>query len=161
RLHKTRSYVTPLIREIAGQPQMVLSGSFHIASLDPRDGSPKWTISGPAEQYVASMVYDGKYFFMVAGYPTYHVMAIRPDGAGDVTATHVAWHVKNASCYVPSPAVIGDYLFVAEDRGVGSCFECATGQRLWQARMGTHYSASLIAAGGLAYFTADDGVTKV
>lgn len=161
RAHKTRSYATPLIREIDGEPQMVFAGSMHIASLDPRDGSSRWTIEGPAEQFVASMVYDGRQFYMVAGFPTYHVMAIRPDGAGDVTSTHVAWHVTNVSCYVPSPVLVGERLFVADDRGTANCFDTATGKRLWQTRLGTHYSASLVTAAGLVYFTADDGVTKI
>ncbi|MBI3467872.1 MAG: PQQ-binding-like beta-propeller repeat protein [Planctomycetes bacterium] len=161
RLHQTRSYVTPIIRDIAGRTQMVLSGSKHIASYDPRDGSQHWMISGPTEQYVASMVYDGKRFFMAAGFPTYHVMAIRPDGAGEVTDTHVEWHSTGAKCYVPSPVVVGKYLLVADDRGTGNCFDAATGERLWQARLGRAYGSSLVTAGGLVYFLADDGVTKV
>ncbi|HTI50340.1 MAG TPA: PQQ-binding-like beta-propeller repeat protein [Planctomycetaceae bacterium] len=161
RAHKTRSYVTPLIREIDGRPQMVLSGSYHIAGLDPRDGAPLWTVEGPAEQFVASMVYDGRQFYMVAGFPTHHAMAIRPDGMGDVTKTHVAWHVTNVSCYVPSPVVVGEYLVVADDRGTANCFDTASGKRLWQTRLGSHYSASLVTAGGRVYFTADDGVTRI
>lgn len=161
RKHKTRSYVTPLIRKINGRTQMVLSGSMCITSLDPSNGSRHWTIEGPTEQFVASMVFDGKHFFMAAGYPTYHVMAIRPDGRGDVTDTHVTWHAKNARCYVPSPVLANGHLFVADDRGTANCFNAATGQRLWQARLGKHYSASLMSAGGLAYLLADDGVMKI
>ncbi|MFN0053666.1 MAG: PQQ-binding-like beta-propeller repeat protein [Planctomycetales bacterium] len=161
RAHKTRSYVTPLVRHIDGQPHLVFSGSKHIVSLDPRDGTPHWTIDGPTEQFVASMVFDGRHYYMAAGFPTYHVMAIRPDGRGDVTQSHVAWHVTNVSCYVPSPVVIGDYLLVADDRGTANCFDTATGQRHWQVRLGSHYSASLLAAGGRGYFLADDGVAKL
>jgi outer membrane protein assembly factor BamB len=161
RRHKTRSYVTPIIRQIDGRTQMVFSGSKSVVSLDPRDGSSHWRVEGPTEQFVASMVYDGKLFYMTAGFPTYHVMGIRPDGRGDVTDTHVVWHVKNARAYVPSPVVVDEYLLVADDRGTANCFDTATGRRLWQARMGKHYSASLVTAGGLVYFLADDGVTKV
>jgi outer membrane protein assembly factor BamB len=159
--HKTRSYVTPIIREIDGRTQMVLSGDQSIVSLDPRDGSRLWTIDGPTEQFVASMVYGDGLFFMAAGFPTYHVMAIRPDGHGNVTDTHVAWHATNAKCYVPSPVLIGDYLLVADDRGTANCFLAKSGERLWQERLGSHFSASLVAASGLAYLIADDGQTKV
>jgi outer membrane protein assembly factor BamB len=159
--HKIRSYVTPIIREIGGRTQMVFSGSNHIISLDPSDGSRHWKIEGPTEQYVASMVYDGRLFFMAAGFPTYHVLGIRPDGSGDVTETHVAWHSTAAKCYVPSPVVVGDYLVVADDRGTANCFDATTGERLWQERLGSHFSASLVTANGLVYLTADDGQTKV
>ncbi|MFV1968084.1 MAG: PQQ-binding-like beta-propeller repeat protein [Pirellulaceae bacterium] len=161
REHKTRSYVVPIIREIEGRTQMVFSGSRCIVSLDPRDGSRHWKIDGPTEQYVASLVCDGKMFYMTAGFPTYHVMGIRPGGIGNVTDTHVAWHVTNARCYVPSPVVVGGYLFIADDRGTANCFEASTGRRLWQERLGKHYSASLVTARGYVFFLADDGIMKI
>ncbi len=159
--HKTRSYVTPIIRQIDGRTQMVFSGSKCIVSLDPNSGSPHWTIDGPTEQFVASMVFDGKLLFMAAGFPTYHVLGIRPDGQGNVTDTHIAWHATNVRCYVPSPVVAGEYLLVADDRGTANCFAAATGQRLWQERLGSQFHASLVTAEGLVYFVADDGVAKV
>lgn len=161
REHKTRSYVTPIIREIDGRTQMVFSGSKCIVSLDPHDGSRHWIIEGPTEQFVASMVCDGRLFFMAAGFPTYHVMGIRPDGRGDVTETHVAWQTIEAKCYVPSPVVAHGYLIVADDRGTANCFATDSGKRLWQERLGSHFSASLVTAGGLVYLVADDGLTKV
>jgi outer membrane protein assembly factor BamB len=161
RAHGIRSYVTPLIRDIDGRTQMILSGSKHIISLDPRDGSQHWKIEGPTEQFVASMVFDGKLLFMTCGFPTYHVMGIRPDGKGDVTETHVAWHETSAKCYVPSPVVCGEHLIVADDRGTANCFVAATGERLWQERLGDHFSNSLVTAGGLVYLVADNSPTKV
>ncbi|MBC8868993.1 MAG: PQQ-binding-like beta-propeller repeat protein [Planctomycetes bacterium] len=161
REHKTRSYVPPIIREIDGRSQMVLSGSLCVASYDPDDGSRHWKIDGPTQQYVASMVYDGKLLYMTAGFPTYHVMGIRPDGSGNVTDTHVAWHVTDARCYVPSPVVVDGYLLIADDRGTANCYEAATGRQLWKERLGKHFSASLLTAEGLVYFLADDGVMKI
>lgn len=159
--HGIRSYVTPIVREIEGRTQLILSGSKHIASLDPASGKEHWRIEGPTEQFVASMVYDGKLLFMAAGFPTYHVMGIRPGGSGDVTDSHVAWHETNAQCYVPSPVVTGGYLVVADDRGTANCYDAASGERLWQERLGKHFSASLITAGGLVYVIADDGKTAI
>ena len=156
-----RSYVTPIIRRINGRTEMVFSGSKHIISLNPLNGTKHWSIEGPAEQFVASMVYDGNLFYMAAGFPTYHVMAIRPEGKGDVTDTHVVWHSKEARCYVPSPVLVGNYLLVADDQGSAHCFDKTNGKHLWRTRMGRHYHSSLVTAGGLAYFLDDDGVMKV
>ena len=161
RKHHTRSYVTPLIRTVKGRQQMVFSGSRSIISLSPDDGSTIWEIDGPTEQFVASMVYNGELFFMAAGYPTYHVMAIRPEGRGNVTQTHVAWHARNAACYVPSPIVVDNRLLVADDRGTANCYDATTGKRLWKSRLGKHFSASLISGAGLVVFLADDGVAKL
>jgi len=161
RQHGIRSYVTPIIREIAGRTQMVMSGSQHIASFDPHDGSYHWEMYGPTEQFVASIVYDGNLFFMTCGFPDYHVMGIRPDGDGEVTESQLAWHQTTARCYVPSPVVLDGYLLVADDRGTANCFDAKTGDVLWKERCGSHYSASLVHANGLAYLLADDGITKI
>ena len=161
RKHQTRSYVTPLLREIGGQPHLVFSGSKQITSLDPRDGSTWWTIEGPTEQFVASMVYDGEKFYMTAGFPTHHVMGIRPNGRGDVTDTHVAWHSTEAKSYVPSPVVVDRYLLIADDRGIAHCFDTRSGERHWRERLGRHYHASLVTVAGHVFFIDDDGICQV
>lgn len=161
RENKTRSYSTPLIRQIDGRTQMILSGSKCVASYDPRDGSRHWIVDGPTEQFVASVVYNGKLLFLTAGFPELHMMAVRPDGSGNVTDTHIAWRTKKGAGYVPSPIAVGDYFLAISDGGVASCFEADSGERAWMERLGTHYSSSLLAADGLVYFTSDEGNTKI
>jgi len=161
REHGIRSYVTPIIRESAGRTQLVMSGSQHVASFDPLSGSEFWKHEGPTEQFVASPVFDGERFIFVGGFPDYYVLALRGDGAGDITQTHVAWQSTEARCYVPSPVLVGDRLLVANDEGIAHCFDATTGEHMWKARLGRHYSASLLSANGRAYFLDDDGVMKV
>ncbi len=161
RENHTRSYCTPIIREIAGRTQMILSGNKCIASYDPHDGQRHWIIDGPTEQFVASMVFNGDLLFMTAGFPQHHMLAIRPDGQGNVTSTHIAWRTEKGASYVPSPIAAGDYFLVVSDGGIASCFAATTGERLWMERLGPHYSTSLVSSGGLVYFLADSGVTKV
>jgi len=161
RENKTRSYSTPIIRTIDGRTQMILSGNKCVASYDPHDGSRHWIIDGPTEQFVASVVFNGKLLFLTAGFPELHMMAIRPDGSGNVTDTHIAWRTRKAAGYVPSPIAAGDYFLAVSDGGVASCFEAATGERSWMERLGTHYSSSLVSAGGFVYFTSDEGHTTI
>jgi hypothetical protein len=162
RKHKTRSYATPIIREIDGRTQMILAGSKCVVSYDPHDGSQHWEIDGPTEQFVASLVYNGKYVFLTAGFPERHILAIKPDGHGNVTDTNIVWRTTKNCSYVPSPIVVGDkYFLVAADDGISSCYDADSGERLWVERMAPHYSASLVTAGGLVYFLADNGVCKI
>ena len=161
RENKTRSYSTPIIRQIDGRTQMILSGNKCVASFDPRSGERHWIIDGPTEQFVASMVYNGRLLFLTAGFPDLHMLAIRPDGHGNVTDSHIAWRTTKGASYVPSPIAAGDYFLVVADGGVATCFDADQGTPFWTHRLGPHFSASLVSAGGLVYFLADDGTMSV
>ncbi len=162
RPNKTRSYCVPLIRELAGRPQMVLSGTKCVASYDPRDGGEIWMIDGPTEQFVASLVHHEKtgLLFMTGGFPEHHILAIRPDGSGNVTDTHIAWRTNQGVAYVPSPVVAEDFFFSVSDSGVAHCFEAATGQIHWTERVREHH-ASLAVADGRVYLINDFGTMRV
>ncbi len=161
RPNRTRSYCPPIVRRIEGRNQMILSGSLCVASYDPDTGKQHWIIDGPTEQFVASLVYNGELLFMTCGFPDRFVQAIRPDGAGNVTKTHVAWQLEKDCAYVPSPIAIGPYFLGVSDTGAATCYEAATGEILWRERLGPHFSASLVAANGLAYFLSDKGVMTI
>ncbi|MEX0792997.1 MAG: PQQ-binding-like beta-propeller repeat protein [Pirellulaceae bacterium] len=161
RENKTRSYSTPIIREIDGRTQMILSGNMCVASYDPADGSRHWIVDGPTEQFVASVVYNGELIFMTCGFPDKLMQAIRPDGKGNVTDTHVVWESRESASYVPSPVAVGDYFLLVADNGIASQYKASTGKRIWRERLGGGHSASLITAGGLVYFTSDTGTTTV
>ncbi|MEX0716136.1 MAG: PQQ-binding-like beta-propeller repeat protein [Planctomycetaceae bacterium] len=162
RENRTRSYCTPIIREVGGRTRMMLSGSLCVASYDPRTGERQWIIDGPTEQFVASCVYSHGLLFVTGGYPDRHILAIDPDAQGNVTKTHVRWrHAREGVSYVPSPIVVGDWFFITSDNGIGSCFDAKTGELQWRERMARHYSGSPVAADGHVYFTDDDGITKV
>jgi outer membrane protein assembly factor BamB len=163
RENKTRSYCVPLLRDLAGRAQMVLSGDKCIASYDPNNGSRHWLIDGPTDQFVASPVYNAKagLLFVTGGFPDHHILAIKPDGSGNLTQSDkIVWRTNKGVAYVPSPIAEGDYFLVVSDSGVAHCFEAATGRIAWQERLGEHH-ASLVSADGLVYFLNDNGVMNV
>lgn len=161
RPNRIRSYCPPLITEAGGKMQMVLTGCLTVASYDPDTGKQHWLINGPTEQFVASMIYHKDMFFLTAGFPTYHVMGIKPDGTGNVTKTHVAWHEEKGAGYVPSPVAYSDHIFLVHDDGRASCREALTGKLEWLERLGKHHSASPVQAEGRLYYVDDDGMTWV
>lgn len=161
RPNKTRSYCVPLIREMAGRMQMVLSGTMCVASYDPHTGKQLWIIDGPTEQFVASLVFSEKtgLLYMTGGFPEHHLLAIRPDGSGNVTNTHIVWRTNKGVAYVPSPIIEGDHLLIVSDSGVAHCFDAKTGDILWEERLREHH-ASLSSAEGRVYFINDFGVLR-
>jgi outer membrane protein assembly factor BamB len=158
----TRSYCAPLVRDMAGRPQMVLAGDKCVASFDPDTGRRLWVIDGPTEQFVASPVYSERCGFVLitGGFPDHHILAIRPDGAGNVTQTHIAWRTTRGAAYVPSPIIEGEYFLVISDSGVAHSFAVKTGDLLWTERLGEQH-ASLVSAEGRIYFLNDKGIMNV
>jgi hypothetical protein len=163
RPNKTRSYCAPLIRTIDGKDQMVLSGSKCITSYDPASGKQLWIIDGPTDQFVASPVFHEKarLFFFTGGFPDHHLLAVRPDSAGNITNTdRIVWHSTRGVAYVPSPIAVGDWFFITDDRGFAHCFEAKSGAEQWEQRFGRQH-ASLVSASGFVYFLNDQGVCHV
>jgi outer membrane protein assembly factor BamB len=162
RPNKTRSYCVPLIRDMAGKTQMVLSGSKCVTSYDPDTGKLIWIIDGPTEQFVASLVYHEKtgLLYMTGGFPEHHILAIKPDGLGNVTETHIEWRTNKGVGYVPSPICEGPYFLSMSDSGVAHCFDAKTGEIFWEERMREHH-ASLASAEGKVYYINDFGTLRV
>jgi len=122
----------------------------------------RWIIDGPTEQFVASPVYHepSGLVLITGGFPDHHILAIRPDGTGNVTQTHIVWRTTQGAAYVPSPIIEGDYFLVVSDGGVAHCFEAKTGKLQWKERLGEEH-ASVVSAEGRVYFLNDKGVMNV
>lgn len=156
------SYSTPIFREIAGKMQMIFCGNRGTAGYNPDDGSRFWVVDGPSEEFCASPVYSERagLIFISSSWPERHLLAIKPDGKGNVTETHVAWRTKEGAYYVPSPVCVGDYLLTTMTSGQVYCFEAATGKVLWTQNLGKQYPSPVL-ANGLVYLPNDEGVITV
>ncbi len=153
-------FSTPLVFPAAGREQMVIPGSQWIVSYEPQTGREIWRVDdgtgfsgAPRPLYGNGMVYicTGNN----GGRP--HLLAIRVDGQGDVTRTHVAWKVTAQIPMVPSPLLVGKELFVLSDEGMMVCLDALTGQPLGRQRVGGMHMASPICAEGRIYTFAQDG----
>jgi outer membrane protein assembly factor BamB len=162
RSHQGISYSAPLIRQMAGRTQLIQCGDRCVASFDPETGKQLWTVDGPSQEFVATPVYSEKagLVFVSSSWPKQILLAIRPDGNGDVTDTHVVWRDNKGAPYVPSLVVAGDFLLSVSTAGVAFCYEAATGKVLWQENLGRHH-ASPVLVGGLVFFINDNGTVNV
>lgn len=91
-------------------------------------------------------------------------LAVRPDGSGDVTSTHVVWRQNRGLPYVPTPLCYEGRFFLVRNGGLVSCFEAQTGRSLYLEEridvMGDYY-ASPVAAGGKIAVASQPGVVAV
>lgn len=93
------------------------------------------------------------------------LLAIKPGGHGDVTATHVVWKFERGLPYVPSPLYYDGRLYLVKDGGMVSCFDAETGHpRYTQERLdalGSYYASPVAADGRLYFFSVDGKATVV
>jgi outer membrane protein assembly factor BamB len=156
------SFSTPIIRKMAGKMQMIFCGNREIAGYNPNDGTKYWFVTGPSEDFCSSPVYNEKTGLVLvsSAWPIRTLVAVKPDGNGDVTTSKVVWQTRKGAYYVPSPVCTADYLFTTMTTGQVHCLDVATGNTLWIEDMGTQYSSPIL-ANGLVYMPNDNGVITV
>lgn len=158
-----KAYSTPIaVTDKLGREQLICMASQYMVSYDPKSGDEIWRCyHGKGFSVVPRPVYsDGKVYFST-GFGKPELWAVRIDGKGDVTDTHVAWRVKKSIPAKPSPIVHDGLIYVMADNGVASCLNAETGKEVWKKRIGGDYSASPLLAGGHLYFGSHDGKVTV
>jgi hypothetical protein len=89
----------------------------------------------------------------------YQLLALRPDGSGDVTRTGELWRVDGDMPDITSPVTDGARLFTLTSDGRLSCFDAATGAGAWKASVesGGEFQASPSLAGGVLLLVSTAG----
>jgi outer membrane protein assembly factor BamB len=157
-----QAYSTPLVIRVGNQDQVVSIGAYRAAAYDPQTGKEIWRVSyGSGFSNVPRPVYGHGLAYIATGFQDPSLLAVRVDGTGDVTRTHVAWVLDRSVPHTPSPLLVGDELYIVSDIGIATCLDAKTGTVHWQARLGGNYSASPVFADGRIYFQNEEGVTTV
>jgi outer membrane protein assembly factor BamB len=156
---------TPIAIRAGDRDEIIVSSSRRIEAVDPATGNILWFSAGNTFEVIPMPVAGHGLVYCSSGRagPTF---AVRPGGSGDVTASHVVWSTPKGSSFVPSPLLLGDYLYTVNDMAsIVTCHHAKTGEAIGQIRLGDAkregFSASPVAVEGRIYFTNDDGETFV
>ncbi|MBN1420323.1 MAG: PQQ-binding-like beta-propeller repeat protein [Planctomycetes bacterium] len=149
------SWSTPLAFCAAGRDQIVACGDPWVIAYDPANGAELWRASVLGGEVVPSPIVAGG--VVIAASVGGAVAAIRPDGSGDVTATHVVWRHEENLPGIPTPVSDGDLVFTIDTSGYVTCLDAKDGGTLWEDELRTSFQASPVIAGGLVYFLSDRG----
>lgn len=153
-----QAYSTPLVIRVGDRDQLVSVGAFRTAAYDPLTGKEIWRVSyDDGFSNVPRPVYGHGLVFIVTGFQQPAVIAVKPDGTGDVTRTHIAWTLRRGAPLTPSPLLVGDELYLLTDAGIATCLDARTGTVHWQMRLGGTYSASPVFADQRIYFLGEHG----
>jgi outer membrane protein assembly factor BamB len=157
-----QAYTTPLAISVGGRDQIVSVGARRATAYDPANGKEIWRVSyDDGFSNVPRPVFGHGLVYITTGFHQPALMAVRPDGSGDVTRTHVAWTIKRGVPLTPSPLLVDNELYFVSDAGIASCVDARTGEFRWQQRLGGAFSASPVFAAGRIYFLSEQGATVV
>lgn len=154
---KKFAFSTPLLITVNGKQQVVSPAAGAVCSYDPVSGQEIWRVRHDGYSVVPRPVFGHGLVFVSSGYERPVLLAIRPDGQGDVTDSHVAWKVEKGAPLTPSPLLVGDELYLIADNGIASCLDAKTGKVHWQQRLAGNFSASPLHAAGKIYVQSEDG----
>ena len=158
----SQAYSTPIAIRVGERDQIVNVSAFRTTGHDPQTGEEIWRVGYPnGFSNVPRPVYGNGLVYLSTGFQSPTLLAVRADGTGDVTRSHVAWRLSRGAPLTPSPILVGNELYLVTDFGIGTCVDALTGDLHWQQRLGGNHSASPVFAGGRIYFQNEEGVTTV
>lgn len=157
-----KAFGTPRVLSIDGHPQLISPAAAATTAYHPQTGEELWRVYHGGMNVTAPPLAGLGKVFLCTGDGGLGLLAVRPDGHGDVTRTHIDWSTTRGVPSRSSPILVDDLLTMAHnDSGIVTCVEGKTGKTVWQGRLGGRYFASPIHAGGYLYFFDDSGTSHV
>ena len=151
------SYGTPVVADVGGRSQLLISGGRNVAGYDPQSGNELWTTDASWRVACGTMIWHPTKPIVYAsgGYPSKQTLAVKADGTG-----RVLWQNK-IKCYEQSLILVDGCVYGHAEGGILYCWDALDGTELWRERLGGAESASPVFAAGKIYFTNESGTTWV
>jgi outer membrane protein assembly factor BamB len=158
---RRKAHSTPLIVKAHDKFQMLSAGAKAAYAYDPRTGKELWRVRYADWSVAPRPVFDNGLAYIVTGLTKAEMWAVKTDGEGDVTDSHVQWKIKTHVGKYASPILVDGLIYTAADESFISCLDAATGNLVWTERLGGSYEASPIYADGRLYFFNQQGGATV
>ena len=150
------SWTSPIVVKIGNRYQLITCGNPWVISYNPADGAELWRAKCLGGDIAPSSIYANGYIFAIEPYTK--LVAIRPDGQGDVTQTHIAWSVDDGTPDICSPVSNDELIFLLTSEGMLNCYKVADGTKLWQEDLRENFMASPSLVGNYVYLLSEKGI---
>lgn len=160
------SWSTPVINATKDRTELVANGGHYIRGYDPLTGKELWRFAdGDTQVKMQAPQISHGLIYITGGYPAGRPMyAFRSGANGDIslkqgqeTNDFLAWSSSKGSPYTPTPIVYDGLFYACADNGVLTAYDALTGERIYQERLPSSFSASPVAADGKLYLASEDG----
>jgi len=162
-----KAYTTPLIINVNRKDIMISNGSAMCAAYDPETGKEIWRIVRGEDSTIAMPFYEDEtvYFhtsFITEGINKFaELMAVDPEGSGDIAATNIKWRLETPILQLSTPVIKDGLIYTVDTKNVMMCLDAKSGEEKWSKRLRGKYNSSPIIADGNIYFSSTNGETTV
>lgn len=130
------SYSVPVV---TGDGTLVFTNWQHgFTAVDPKSGKVLSDVSvfnlKKKERAISSPVMAGKLIIGTCGFTNEpkHAVAMKLENG----KLEEVWRIERSVPHIPCPIVVGERVFLWEDKGIGTCLNHQTGEVIWRARIG-------------------------
>ena len=155
----TKAYITPLILNVRGRDQLISNGSAVCIAYDPASGKEIWRVIRGAESTVSMPVTENGIVYFYTGFMVdsdgsqfSELLAVNPDGKGDITKTNIVWRKRTEPMQLLTPVIKDGLIYTVDTKNNMICIDAATGTDIWSTRQRANFNASPVFAAGNIYF---------
>ncbi len=165
---ETPTWGTPTVHRSEDRKQVIINGYKHIGSYEVDTGKAIWWMHGGGDiPCPTPVVSNGLVFITNAHGRMRPIYAIKLEAEGDISLArdeksnqYIPWFYPRRGSYQPTPLVLDDLLYVADNGGILTCYVAETGEEMYRNPIGgdiSSYSASPVAADGKLYISDEYG----
>ena len=153
-----KAYVTPIILNVKGRDLLITNGSAVCNAYDPNTGEEIWSVVRGAESTIAMPFTENGIVYYYTGYMIdpdgtefSELIAVNPDGKGDITATNVLWKKRSGRLQLLTPVIKDGLIYTVDSNNNLMCIEASSGKEIWTSRVRANFNASPVFAAGNIY----------
>lgn len=163
-----KAYITPIVVNVAGRDLLISNGSAVCIAYDVKTGKEVWRIVQGEDSTIAMPITENGVVFFYTGFVTppdgekyAELMAVDPNGTGDITNKNIIWRVKSPVLQLLTPLIKNGIIYTVDSRNNLIALSAKSGATLYGKKLTSRYNASPVYAGGFIYFTNVNGETMV
>jgi outer membrane protein assembly factor BamB len=165
-----KAYITPIIMNVKGRDMLISNGSAVCSAYDPATGQEIWRVVDGAESTISMPFTEKGIVYWYAGYMVdsdgnkfTELLAVNPDGKGDITTTNVLWKKRDEQSknQLLTPIIKDRLIYTVDTRNNLMCIDAATGSEIWLTHLKADYNASPLYVNGNVWFFSIKGEVLV
>jgi len=163
-----KAYITPIVISVKGRDMLISNGSGACMAYDPVTGKEIWRIVGGEDSTISMPFYEDDLVYFHTGFITNaakerfaELMAVDPDGTGDIGKTNIKWRIQTPILQLSTPVIKDGYIYTIDTKSIIMCLNAKTGETIWSKRMIGKYNSSPVYAADKLYFSSTRGETIV